>query len=336
MLGEIAKLPSAKLPASQKTRKKTANVSPAKALFQPLDREGAEGEEEPEYAPIQPVPLPYQSDVLPQNGLTFEGLKKENLLKGFYQHFYNPLDDQGKSREEKEFGEEMRLVLKKADERNQRETAKLTWNSDDFPESNLCAASKLSQIEVKPDLGKATKRFPHREAIGIGQRKAMQTLGHTLRTEATKKSKIAIGGPHGARLGDSELSRCKISSQGDAGLHLSRLAKSAGEAASRTTIGYSRGRVASSIIRPRERDGMAPKTDQTCKTLRSRDADAKSAVTPPSNRPSTSRPVSNSEQKNSLQFLAIFEDDEEGDLTPICGLHDDSDADKEFEMALTV
>ncbi|CAM1508504.1 Fc.00g053520.m01.CDS01 [Cosmosporella sp. VM-42] len=89
-------------------------------------------EEEPEYAPPRPKDLPYESDVLPRGMLTFEGLKRENVLKGYYQHFCNPVDDKGVSKEDREFEQTMKKVMAKAEERNQKVLDELSWNIADL------------------------------------------------------------------------------------------------------------------------------------------------------------------------------------------------------------
>ncbi len=53
------------------------------------------GEEDIEYAPPRPKELPYESDVIPNGAITFKGMKKENMFKGYYQHYFNPVDENG-------------------------------------------------------------------------------------------------------------------------------------------------------------------------------------------------------------------------------------------------
>lgn len=117
----------------QKQRQRQAELAPKNLLFHLRDGQDP-NEEEPEYAPPNPQPLPYQSDVFPRNGLTFQGLSKQNLLKGYYEHFYNPVDDKGVSRVEKQLKEEMQTAIEKAIKRNELDTEEFTWNSADIPD----------------------------------------------------------------------------------------------------------------------------------------------------------------------------------------------------------
>lgn len=89
-------------------------------------------QDEPEYAPPNPEPLPYQSDVFPRDGLTLKGLEKANLLKGYYEHFYNPIDDAGVSRAERRLQAETEAAIQKAIERNEQDTEEFDWNSADI------------------------------------------------------------------------------------------------------------------------------------------------------------------------------------------------------------
>ncbi|KAL7949209.1 hypothetical protein V8C42DRAFT_313631 [Trichoderma barbatum] len=115
----------------QKQRQRQAELAP-KNLFSQL-RDGQDADhDEPEYAPPNPQPLPYQSDVFPRSGLTFKGLSKGNLLKGYYEHFYNPVDAHGVSRMDRQLDNEIETAIEKAIERNEHDTDEFTWNSADI------------------------------------------------------------------------------------------------------------------------------------------------------------------------------------------------------------
>ncbi|KAL7817030.1 hypothetical protein V8C44DRAFT_322310 [Trichoderma aethiopicum] len=121
-------------------------------------------QDEPEYAPPNPEPLPYQSDVFPRDALTLKGLEKENLLKGYYEHFYNPVNDAGVSRAEQRLQEETKAALQKAIEHNEQDTEEFDWNSADIsvdleratpeepevPERTTRAKKKPASAEDRP------------------------------------------------------------------------------------------------------------------------------------------------------------------------------------------
>lgn len=61
------------------------------------DRNPLDYEEDVEYAPPRVKDMPYESDLIPDGALTFEGLKPENLFKGYHDFYFNPVDDNGTS-----------------------------------------------------------------------------------------------------------------------------------------------------------------------------------------------------------------------------------------------
>ncbi|PTB35513.1 uncharacterized protein TrAFT101_009057 [Trichoderma asperellum] len=119
----------------QKQRQRQAEPAPKRLLFPARDGHDPD-QDEPEYAPPNPQPLPYQSDVFPNSNLSLKGLNKENLLKGYYEHFYNPVDDDGVSRMEKQLDKEVKTALEKAIERNECETEEFAWNSADISDES--------------------------------------------------------------------------------------------------------------------------------------------------------------------------------------------------------
>ncbi|KAH6606319.1 hypothetical protein Trco_005472 [Trichoderma cornu-damae] len=117
----------------QKKRQRRAELAPKNLIFNLRDGHYPDGDE-PEYAPPNPQPLPYQSDVFPRSGLTLKGLSKETLLRGYFEHFYNPVDDDGISRVEKQLEDEMKTTIEEAIRRNERDTEEFNWNSIDVPD----------------------------------------------------------------------------------------------------------------------------------------------------------------------------------------------------------
>ncbi|PHH91031.1 hypothetical protein CDD83_1870 [Cordyceps sp. RAO-2017] len=178
----------------QKPKHKSLEPASAKLAIH-TDNDGALSEvDEPEYAPLQPAPLPYQSDVLPQRGLTFEGLKKDNFLKGFYENFHNPLDDDGVSREEKRFGEEMEAVLKIAEEHNQRETAGLDWNIEDVVATVPSSHRRHGlHVESVPSQGKLVKKATKKHPATLTSRRAASALAISSDSQKMEAGRQASG-----------------------------------------------------------------------------------------------------------------------------------------------
>ncbi|CAH0053452.1 unnamed protein product [Clonostachys solani] len=295
-------------------------------------------EDEPEYAPPKPKDLPYESDLLPPGGLTFEGLKKENLLRGFYQQFHNPVDDNGVSRKEKRFNEEMKLVMDKAIEKNNRDLEALDWNVSDTPEPPKLIQRKPDAPEVaETKMGRKVRGTGHsRQLSTITSRKAASALSMQPPSGRPQLPRPTSAMSAGRRPLSSLVSGQRTVRQAERSTRPQSAASNSGEVASRTTIGYSKGKSASSLVHARETASTAARGQTMTKTRVLRDVDPHSTITPAraqeagltGARPSqTVRP----------QFTSIFgQDDEEDDLPAIIAPFPSDDEDEEFELKFDI
>ncbi|POR33992.1 Uncharacterized protein TPAR_05831 [Tolypocladium paradoxum] len=321
----------------QKPKPKPVDLAPIKFAIQPGKDEPSDDNDEPEYAPPQPAPLPYVSDVLPAGGLTFEGLKKENFLKGFYEHFHNPVDENGVSREEKKFDEEMKAMLRKAQECNERDTAELDWNIDDITEAATAVCRKpvsLKAAELAP--GKTMKRAAAKNPPTITSRRAASALAIRSDNQMATAIKPALSNkpvrrPLAALIPGNRLAKpAAMAPAISAG-------NSTGEVASRTTIGYNKGRTASSMIHPGGAS-VCNRPNQSVQAVGSRDADAELTFTPARIGQRVLSWDSTFAQLPRPQFLSIFDDDvDDEDLPEMRGPYSGSDdEEEEFELKLTI
>ncbi|ODA77397.1 hypothetical protein RJ55_07026 [Drechmeria coniospora] len=327
-------------PTAQKISQKTVGGEPV--LFDILADKGEPSEEddEPEYAPPAPTPLPYESDVLPPGGLTFEGLKKVNFLKGFYEHFHNPIDEDGISREQKRFNREMEAVLGKAREHCQREAAEIDWNTLDIekPEAVAMGLRPNAFNDVDTALDTTAKPSTRRNPPTMTSRRAVSALALASvdRNAAVTKPpgrNPAIRRPLSSIISSSRAAKPALAPP------MSTSGNIAAEAASRTTIGYTKGRTASSMIRSRG-GSVINRPKQASKPSGPRDGDSVLATTLPCAYPGgLGRDQTDSELVRP-QFLCIFDDVDDEDLPPMRGpyLGDDKEEEEEeeFELKLTI
>ncbi|KAM3456462.1 hypothetical protein MY3296_001741 [Beauveria thailandica] len=311
-------------PGSQRPQLRQAETLAPKFEVQP-DKRDVNADEEPEYAPPAPTPLPYQSDVLPEGGLTFRGLKKEYLLKGYYENFYNPIDDDGISRLDKAFDDEMKSALDKAVEQNDREFEALDWG---VPDAQECKSTFPTNMAPRnPGFGAEGRGekvlAPNdRKIHTISSRRAASALAiHSDRTESALSSR----GPFSKK--PSAQSRLVKSSAAEP------LGTTTGEAASRTTIGYNKGRTASSMMRPHH---QASKSLTRLPARQAADNGWDLTITPARARLGA-REQSLLKSSERPQFTSIFYDDED-DAEPVTlsGPLIDSDEDETFELKLDV
>ncbi|KAL7797437.1 hypothetical protein V8C37DRAFT_369472 [Trichoderma ceciliae] len=301
----------------QKQRQRQAELAPKNLIFQLRDGQDP-NQDEPEYAPPNPQPLPYQSDVFPRSGLTFKGLSKENLLKGYYEHFYNPVDDNGMSRVEKELKEEMKTAIEKAIKRNELDTEEFTWNTADIPDE-VEISERITRQKKKP-IFSAEKR--------------MQDFSSRPSALVARASKSELSGtrpPAPARQESHESHVVTRSSR-------QRTASSAMEAPSLSTNTYARERTTSLVLRSRE-DGVL---DRLSRAL---------VVVPDLSNPEQSEPVAMTNQvyQNSsrdemssdtlahIQLPTDSDGDDLNDNLPLFGMsHQDSEDEEVFELRFDI
>lgn len=312
----------------QKPKLQPVDVAPIKLKIQPDSQDNhSDHDDEPEYAPPPVAPLPYESDVLPKGGLTFEGLKKENFLKGFYQHYNRP-DGNGISREEKKFNEEMEAVLKRVEERTQRDLDDLQWNAADIEETT--AAIRRKPEESKDERARV-RAGTQRNPPTITSRRAASALAMSSGAQKLAPNK-AMTAPKAPRRPLSALMSRSRPAKPITSTAATATGNIAAEAASRTTIGYNKGRTASSML-SRRAPSVSERRNPVTRAPTPRDAESDLTITPARIRQGPSRSETPAER---LQFLSIFDDVDDEDLPPMRGPLLDSDDDEEFEMKLTI
>ncbi|KAM0345153.1 hypothetical protein ACHAPU_006788 [Fusarium lateritium] len=319
-------------PTAQKPKQRPVDLGPLEIRLKEEQKTIEQQEEEPEYAPPKPKDLPYESDCFHKDMLTFEGLKKDNIFKGYYQHFYNPVDDEGVSRHEREFAETMKKVAVKAEERNKQETAALTFNIDDLSDSDEQTKPALKTANEKFS-GERMKGIRARQPSSLSSRRAASALSiHSDASSNSQASAVArttkLRKPlaslyQGRKPAAQSTLPAKVHAEG-----------TTGQAASRTTIGYNRGRSASSMVNAQRHGVGEPvgtrRAVKPAETMRSIQSDL--TVTPARLRQAAQK---QQETKPRPQFMSIFDEDGKDDeLPPLSQPLYFSDDEEEFELKL--
>lgn len=279
---------------------------------------------EVEYAPPKPKDRPYESEDFPNNCLNYDVLKPENLMRGWFDHYYAQVDENGLSKSEKEFEESLAKALKEGDERVLKALKEDTWTVGDVP-------------ETFPDLGENPEVQTRSKAVGqIKKSTLMYDKG--LATVASRKAASALSvAPKTSvipvktkqpRSTASFLARGKKDVV-PAPTNSSAMRHTAAAAASRSTIGYTKGRSASSVIN---------KTSRNLPRSISNLSHASDSTITPARFAQKSAEVGNDEWRR-LKFLGAFDTDDEdlepclrGALPECLRRHDDSE--EEFVMTL--
>ncbi|ROV92899.1 hypothetical protein VSDG_06395 [Cytospora chrysosperma] len=212
---------------------------------------------EPDTNAPPPEPLPYESDVWPAGVLTFDAIRPENRLNGYYEYYHNRRDENGMTRLDRE--------MKAAQEKRFREAdAKIRKDLDEdfkWDLGLLDSPRKTQQVVPARDpepVGKKVVRPSGmtRPLSTISSRRAVSALG--MASKLPTASAIQRR-PLTSRSGPStNAAPSKLPSFMQPTVSKPRPAatapratpsSTAGLAASRSTLGYTKGRNASSAIR---------------------------------------------------------------------------------------
>ncbi|KAK0636292.1 hypothetical protein B0T17DRAFT_613049 [Bombardia bombarda] len=284
-------------------------------------------DEDIEYAPPRTKEIPYESDVCPDGVLTFEGLKPENLFKGYYQYYFNHVDDNGLSLKEREMEEQRQRDFERGDEQIRRDMEEFDWSIGDVPGSkDLCQKTKKDTAgpEAAAEVKTAQRPVLKTTPSTIASRKAASALamsskafGPTQGTTQIKMNKIrpapAVNkGPSFLLAGRKQLQPAPRNPLTE---------RATAIAASRSTLGYSRGRSALSAVHGRNTaniSAVAPVAPPE-PPVKTPHAFTRTASTASSGSDCTITParfaqsLSPQKELKKLEFLSIFDVDEEDD-----------------------
>jgi hypothetical protein len=202
-------------------------------------------EREVEYCPPKPQELPYENEDFPDGYLDYSIVKRENQRKDFYSRYYNPVDANGVSKREREFEEELARSMKATDERILKAVEDDPCIVHDVPETYPKSQVKKSIDEcraVSVQLLPKTSALPTKGPATLTSRRAASALAFAWKpsTASAKSSRpLPLVKKPAPFLRGSNLPPT-------APLSTMRLAST--KAASRSTIGYKKGRSASNAL----------------------------------------------------------------------------------------
>ncbi|KAK1968436.1 hypothetical protein LY78DRAFT_631910 [Colletotrichum sublineola] len=314
---------------TKKLKQRSPGVGPPKLEVR-NDQHGVAEEPDVEYAPAPAKDLPYESDVFPDGVLTFEGLKPENMFKGYYNHFYNPLGEDGVRLQDRKHKENLKKALKESDERILRDIRGMDWSVSDVPETAAFAQGKAPAPAPNPAVTRRVVGGAPKYPPTITSRRAASAL--SMATSSAIQQKRTVEQKPTARRPISALLPRTRPAAGAIAPKSTAAESAVGEAASRNTLGYRKGRTASSVI-----SGRAPARPVSAdiativppKTVVRRDASPQKQK----------REVRDEDEDLSrLQFLSIFDpagDNEDDGIGSAGPRNEDFEEDEEFEMKLS-
>lgn len=214
--------------------------------------------------PSPPPGRPYESDVFPAGVLTFDAIRPENRMKGYYDYYHNRRDENGMTRVDREMKTAQEQRFKEADARIRKDVDEFDWGLGlDSPKKKIVP---LQEPEVKRIVrpGAATNApstlTSRRAASALGlaskpsltslQRKPLSAKPAT----ATNAGRLpSFMQPTKARQTSSipNTSATTLAIPRTRAQSASAAATNAALAASRSTLGYNKGRSASSVVHSR-------------------------------------------------------------------------------------
>ncbi|KAI0379950.1 hypothetical protein F5Y04DRAFT_258784 [Hypomontagnella monticulosa] len=295
-------------------------------------------EEEVEYCPPKPKDLPYESDVFPDGALNLDVLKRENMFKGYYDHYFNPVDENGVSLADKELEKRNKKAMEDCDRRIKEDMDNFEWSIQD--EVKL---TKKGFIKPAPTLNPTTKRpTTNRAPSTLKSRKAADALSMDETTKSLQRKaarSVELGKVPAKKASSFSIPTFKrqpsVQVQG-----IPKKTSMEIEANSRTTIGYNKGRSTASLLaqgttkpeRGASRTGFT-RSDTTLSNESDR------TITPSLYaHKQASVAAEDQEWKERVPFLSIFnieDDDEDEDFDLLGGKppHVEEDEDFEFKFA---
>jgi hypothetical protein len=317
-------------PTSARRQKPKVSHAEATKLNIHGDDNGPLEEREPEYCPPKSTPLPYESDVFPDGCLDYDILKEPSLMRAWQNCYRNPVDENGISLKEKQFEAEFAKAHKNAEEKILKQMEEMEWTIGDVPETFKNLRLKESAGQRKDIINKNVNKNsvpPGKGPATITSRKAVSALSVAPKAPlaAAKLSGMATT----SKTGTSFLARGKKVAA-PVPVNPSAMRHIAAAAASKSTIGYTKGRSASSALKMRTVGLPLPSSNLS--------DGSDTTITPTSYAQKQGLEAENEDWRR-LTFLGVFDADDEDlepglrGVLPEC-LRRDEDAEVDFVMTL--
>jgi vacuolar-type H+-ATPase subunit H len=288
---------------------------------------GISNERDVEYCAPKPKDLPYESEDFPDGCLNYDMLRGPNLMRGWQSYYYDPVNENGVSRSEKQFDEAIAKALKEADEKIRKAVEEAEWTVGDVPETF---------VNQQKDTGNAQKvktKGQTKKSSNLSSRGPATVTSKNAAAALSVIPKAPLGAPKSIKSESkptaSFLARGKSSIP--APVNLSEMRHTAAAVASRSTIGYTKGRSTSNVLHvgfgapPRSTSNLSTGSDTT--------------ITP-SRFAQKKFPEDSSDEWRRLKFLGVFDTDDDDlelglrGVLPEC-LRKDDDYEEEFVLTLS-
>ena len=322
-----------KPPATNRAKKSASQVESAKLEIHADRPPPIDEEEDIEYAPPSVPEIPYESDIIRVDDLDLSGVKPENQLRGSYEFYYDPRDDDGvplRVKKEEEEGERYWKEAVKATYRDienmefnvgvafqDRSAQKNTTSGDPVKQAQPAMPMKNGRLGTKP-LGTMAARKAASALSIVPKPVARSAFGPDVPSPAPTKSFLL------AKSSNRPVTTRKTSAE-----------RATAVTASRSTLGYSKGRNAQTVVQGR--GSAQSRQDGLKRSVSTASAGSGTTVRPASNTKAPPAKGSDEDETRQLDFLSIFDIDEDDDAF---GISDDvllaNDLDDEVELKFDI
>jgi hypothetical protein len=295
-------------------------------------------EREPEYCAPKVQELPYENEDFPDGCLDYSIVKGANQTRAFYQNYYNPIGPDGLSKKEREFEEELQRHMKETDEKIMKAVEEDPCIVHDVPETYPTIRKRPAtahQRAVSVQISKTASALPTKGPATITSRRAASALALAAKASASS-IRTTVQVPL-TKKPTSFLRSKKETATTSTTPTPSTMRHASAAAASRSTIGYTKGRTASSVLnmgfdaRPEPRPAGLPllRSVSNCSTA------SDSTITP-----ARWSQKQDEEEYRKLKFLGAFDVDDDdlgvGSGLPECLRGGEEEDEEEFVMTLNL
>lgn len=208
--------------------------------------------DKPDTNPPPPLVRPYESDVFPAGILTFDAIKPTNRLKGYFDYYHNRKDENGMTRADREAKAAQEKRFRDADAQIKRDADEFTWDLGlESPKKPVPLADPVDKAAPRPN---ASTKPPST----LNSRQAASALGMVSRASTRPGrrpiSATVVNSPTKNNLPSfMQTTKARQAAKATLAPRPKAIPQSTssnlGAAASRSTVGYNKGRSVSHALR---------------------------------------------------------------------------------------
>jgi hypothetical protein len=301
-----------KPPATNRVKKAAPQVEPAKLEIHADRPPSINEEDEIEYAPPPVSEIPYESDIIKVDELDLSGIRPENRLKGSYEYYYDPRDDEGIPLRVKKEEAEREKSWKDAMEATYEDIENMEFNIG-FPIPRKSDRKEALPAATKPMLAVSNGRLGTKPPGTVAARKAVSAL-----SVAPKSAGRSAFGQSVVKPVQTKSFALTTPSSRPVATRTTSSERATAVIASRSTLGYSKGRNAQSVVQGR--GGVPSRPNGLKRSVSVASTGSNATIRPAKQQQGQSTMGSQDDGLRQLDFLSIFDVDE--DDNPF-GLSDD-------------